>query len=125
VSSRGGDLKRLTTVDSAHGESGQRWPIVLDDGNTVLYTSWRGDNATARIGVASLKTGESKTLDLAGTFPFGYIDGEVVFARADGAIVSVPVNLAKREVTGDPVILATGVLIGGRGPAKAALTKSG
>jgi eukaryotic-like serine/threonine-protein kinase len=125
VSARGGDLKRLTQLDSAHGEVGQRWPVVLDDGNTVLYTSWHGDNSTARIAMASVKTGESKTLDLAGTFAFGYVDGEILFARADGAVVSVPVNLRNGEVTGDPVILASGVLVGLRGPAKAALTKSG
>jgi Tol biopolymer transport system component/tRNA A-37 threonylcarbamoyl transferase component Bud32 len=125
VSARGGDPKPLTVVDSAHGEVGHRWPVVVDDGNTVLYASWRGDNATARIGVASIKTGKSKTLDLAGTFPFGYVDGEAVFARADGAIVSVPVDLKRGEVTGDPLILASGVLVGARGPAKAALTKSG
>jgi len=125
VSAGGGDLKPLTKIDSTHGEVSHRWPVALDDGNTVLYTSWRGDISTARIGVASLKTGESKTLDLAGTFPFGFIDGEIVFARADGAIVSVPANLSKGEVTGDPVILASGVLVGGRGPAKAALTPSG
>jgi Tol biopolymer transport system component/tRNA A-37 threonylcarbamoyl transferase component Bud32 len=125
VSARGGNPRPLTKVDSAHGEIAQRWPVLLDDGNTVLYTSWRGDNQTARIGVASIKTGKSKTLDLAGTYPFGYIDGEAVFARGDGAIVSVPVDLGKGEVTGDPMILASGVLIGSRGPAKAALTGSG
>jgi eukaryotic-like serine/threonine-protein kinase len=125
VSARGGDPKPLTKADSAHGEIGQRWPVVLDDGNTVLYTSWHGDNQTARIGVASIKTGKSKTLDLPGTFPFAYVDGEAVFARADGAIVSVAVDLDKGEVTGDPLILASGVLVGTRGPAKAALTNSG
>lgn len=125
VSARGGDPKPLTKVDSAHGEIGHRWPVVLDDGNTVLYTSWKGDNTTARIGIASIKSGKSKALDLAGTFPFGYVDGKAIFARADGAIVAVPVDLGKGEVTGDPVILASGVLVGARGPAKAALTKAG
>lgn len=125
VSARGGELQRLTTLDSAHGETSQRWPVALDDGKTILYTSWHGDLSTAKIGMASLETGESKTLDLAGTYAFEYVDGDVIFARADGAIVAVPVNLRRREVTGDPTILASGVLVGARGPAKAALTKSG
>jgi Serine/threonine protein kinase len=124
VSVRGGTLLPVTKIDSAGGEFEQRWPLMLEDGKTILYTSWKTDLSNARIGIATLD-GKSAALDLAGVYPFGYVDGHLVYARQDGAIVAVPVNLRKREITGDPVTLASGLLIGGRGPAKAAVANTG
>jgi len=125
VASNGGAIRAVTKADSAHGETSQRWPQVLPDGKTVLYTSWHSSNENARIGIASLETGECTVLDVAGTYAFGVIENHLIYARSDGAIIAIPVDIRHRRVSGDPVTLATDVAVGGRGPAKAALSASG
>ena len=122
----GGTPSRFTRPDTARGELSQRWPRVLADGKTVLYTSWgNGGLQTARIGTASLETGESTILDLAGSYPFGIYEGHLVYARADGALMAAPFDLRRGRVTGDVVPVLDGVTIGGGGPSKAALSESG
>lgn len=104
-----------------------RWPRVLPDGNTVLYVSWpQGGLAGARIGVASLSTGESKVLDLAGTSPLGIFDGQLFYVSTASALTAVPFDLASRTVTGAPRALIEGIDINvGVGAARAALSESG
>jgi Tol biopolymer transport system component len=123
VPARGGTPERVTVADSAHGDNDHRWPTVLDDGRTVLFTIWKDRNENARIGVASLETGEYGPLDVLGTYALGLVDGRLIYARADSTIVAVPVDLKGRRTTGDPVVLAAHVVVGQRGPAKAAMTR--
>jgi hypothetical protein len=78
----------------------QRWPVTLADGETVLYTSWRGSAASARIGVASLRGGAGQVLDIAGSFPVGVTNGCLVYADTAGRILAAPFNLRQRRITG-------------------------
>ncbi len=127
VSASEGSPSPFTKPDSAKGELSQRWPRVLGDGKTVLYTSWgSGGLQTARIGIASLETGECTILDVAGSYPFGIYEGQLIYARADGALMATPFDLRRRRVTGDAVAVVDGVTIGGSGGAsKATLSESG
>jgi serine/threonine-protein kinase len=126
VAASGGTPSPFTRPDSAGGEFSQRFPQVLADGKTVLYTSWgSGGLQTARIGVASLETGESTILDLLGSSPFGVYEGHLLYARADGALMAAPFDLGRRTVTGSSVAVLDGLAIGGSGVAKAALSESG
>jgi serine/threonine protein kinase len=126
VAASGPTPSPLTRPDSAKGELSQRWPRVLADGKTVLYTSWgSGGLATARIGIASLETGESTILDVAGTHPFGVYEGHLVYARADGALMATPFDLRRRRATGNAIIVAEGVTTTTSGSSKAALSESG
>ena len=126
VAASGPTPSPFTRPDSAKGELSQRWPHVLADGKTVLYTSWgSGGVQTARIGVASLETGESAILDVPGSYPLGVYYGNLVYARADGALMAVPFDLGRRRITGSSVAVLDGLSIGGSGVAKAALSPSG
>ncbi len=126
VAASGGTPSPFTKPDSAKGELSQRWPRVLADGKTVLYTSWGSAGLpTARIGIASLETGESTILDVIGSYPFGVYEGHLIYGRADGALMAAPFALGRRRVTGDPVAVLNGVSMGGAGPAKATLSESG
>jgi Tol biopolymer transport system component len=126
VSASEGSPNPFTKPDSARGELSQRWPHVLADGKTVLYTSWgSGGLQTARIGVASLETGECTILDVIGSYPFGVYEGHLIYARADGALMATPFDLGRRQVTGDAVAVLDGLSIGGAGVAKATLSASG
>jgi Tol biopolymer transport system component len=99
---------------------------VLADGSTVLYTSWgSGGLPTARIGVASLRTGECTILDVAGTYPLGIVEGHLLYARADGALMAAPFDVRRLRITGEAFSVVDGVAIGALGAAKAALAESG
>jgi len=125
VAAAGGSPSPFTKPDSAKGELSQRWPRVLADGKTVLYTSWgSGGLQTARIGIASLETGESTILDAAGSSPFGIYAGYLVYARADGALMAAPVDL-RRRTSGEAVTVADSATIGNNGVSKAAISESG
>ena len=53
VPASGGSPEPFTTRDAALGEIGHRWPQVLPDGETVLFTVWAQDPRQTRVAVAS------------------------------------------------------------------------
>ena len=123
----GGSLTRVAPLDSAHGETGQRWPLALDDGETVLYQSvLTGTAARAgfTIGVASLTKHTSKLLDLPGALmPLAVLDGHLVYSTVDGSLMAVPFDSRSARVTGAPVPVGEGLApsIGG----SAAISRTG
>jgi serine/threonine-protein kinase len=126
VSGVDGAVRPFATPDTAGGELSQRWPRVLDDGMTVLYTSWGGGGlAGAKIGVVSLETGQGAILPVLGSNPLGVVDGQLLFARADGALMAIPIDLAGRRVTGEAITLVEGVAIAPDGASDATLSASG
>jgi serine/threonine-protein kinase len=104
-----------------------RWPLVLPDGDTMLYVSWPpGGVAGARLAVASLATGESTVLDVAGSYPLGVADGQLFYVSGEGTVSAVPFDVRARRVTGAPRALLAGVDVNaGVGAARAALATSG
>ena len=54
VSVAGGELAALTQPDSAKGETDHLWPIATADGGSVVFVSWSGVLATARLAITSL-----------------------------------------------------------------------
>jgi serine/threonine-protein kinase len=127
VPAAGGVLRQFAFPDTAHGELSMRWPRLLADGKTVLYTSWptNGVLSNARIGIASLESGEHTVLDLPGGYAFGVFDGRLVYARVDGPIMSVPIDVRRRRLLGEPSVLVAGVEIGLAGASKATLSDNG
>ncbi len=127
VAAAGGTVRAITKLDSARRESSQRWPRALSDGKTVLYASFLagGGLAAARIGIASIETGATTVLNVEGDYPFGVFDGHLVYARSDGAIMAVPIDLARRRVNGEPMLMLGNVAMGGAGASKAALSDNG
>ncbi|MFI5312177.1 MAG: protein kinase, partial [Gemmatimonadales bacterium] len=125
VPATGGTPRQVTRPDSSAKEISQRFPLALADGKTVVYTSWFGGLNSARIGVASLETGKSTTLDVPGTSPLGLIDGRLVFASSSGSLMAVPFSARKGTVAGAQVPVADGVLLDGLGGAKASLSATG
>jgi Tol biopolymer transport system component len=124
VPSGGGQPRALTRL--APGEVQQRWPIVLADGETVLYTSYQDENDPdkARIGIASLRGGAAVPLELPGVRAIGLIDGHVVYASGD-EIRAARVDLRARRVIGPAVTLVEGVEVGGGGIVSTALSANG
>jgi serine/threonine-protein kinase len=115
------------TLPRLPGESAREWPRVMGDGEHVLYASWQagGGLSTARIAVTSVKTRKSTILDVTGVCPLGVVDGMLVFVTAGQDVMAVPFDRNAMRVTGDPVPVERGVLLGGRGSCKAAVSPGG
>jgi len=126
VAATGGSATLLVEPDSAGNELLQLWPHALPDGENVLYSSWERSEATsARIAMASLTTGKRTGLGVSGTFPLGIVDGTLVYGSAAGAVVASSFDVRRRRVAGDPVTVATDVVIGVAGATKAAMSPGG
>ena len=51
-------------------------------------------------------------LDVPGAYAFGVFDGRLVYARPDGPIMSVPIDVRRRRILGEPIVLMAGVSMG-------------
>jgi serine/threonine-protein kinase len=70
VPAAGGAVAALTTLDSDKGEISHRWPQVLPDGKSLIFTIWTGPgNDERRIVSLSLATGERHDLVPGGDSP--------------------------------------------------------
>jgi len=126
VSAEGGEPRPLTSVDSAAGEFDHRWPHALPDGRSVVFTIWNGSLPTARLGVASLETGEVRDLGIPGTNP-QYVDtGYLVYASPEGALRAVAFDMGAGELAGDPATVINSVpVVSGTGAASFAISLNG
>ena len=124
VPADGGPPKPLTTLDTANGEQAQRGPHVVADGKWVLFYSWRGSIESSKIGIATLATGETRYVDIAGS-PIGIVDGLLIYATSGDGFFAVPFDVGHARVTGTPVRLGDHVPITGTGVARAALSQEG
>ena len=103
VSASGGELKVLTTPDTAHGEVDHVFPSVLPNGRAVLFTiTASGPIETAQVAVLDLTTGHYKTLIHGGRQAEFVEPGYLVYAVA-GTLRAVRFDPVKLEVVSDPV----------------------
>jgi serine/threonine-protein kinase len=99
----------LTTL--AEDELSHRYPHLLPDGRSVLFTIkpagvLRFDDA--RIGIADLETGEHRVLSERGTFASYLASGHLVVAR-EGGLLAAPFDLATLRTTGGAVPVLEGL----------------
>jgi eukaryotic-like serine/threonine-protein kinase len=124
----GGPHIELTVADSAGGEL-HRSPVGTNDGETVLFQSYRGSNVSnARVGIASLRTGEWKVFDELPGVPLGVLEGLLIYHDGTSTIFGVPFDIRSWQLTGTRIALLQDVTVhpssGGRA-ALAALSSSG
>ena len=122
-----GALSRPTAIDVTSGSGlGFRWPLALDDGETVLFNTWgSGGVAGATIAAASLATGKIVPLNISGTFALRVIDGLLIYGATTGAIMAVPFDAKRMRVTGNSVPVAQDVVVDAAGAVKAAVSAGG
>ena len=122
----GGPGRRLCRNDPA-GSKVESSPLVLDDGETVLYSSWPSLSFTnAKLAVASLSTGTCTILDIDGLQPLGVVGRRVLYVSNAGALTAVEIDLAARRVISAPVPVLTDIVVhASSGTAQAALSSSG
>ena len=110
VSDSGGTPAILTRPNHEQGEAEHFLPSVLPDGRGVLFTIL--DQAgTTRVAVLDSRTQSQKVL-IPGAVSAHYVDGGFLVYAAAGTVSAVGFDLNTLELRGEPVPLATGVLMG-------------
>jgi serine/threonine-protein kinase len=127
VNPAGGALVPFTRTDSTRKELSHRFPRVLADGKTVLFTIYFGSTRQSEIGMTSLDDGMVVPLGIQGAKPLGVVDDRLVYVRWDGMIMAVPFDVRHRKATGAPAAVQDSVRMwyGSGGDASAFLTSSG
>jgi serine/threonine-protein kinase len=120
-----GGGERVHLLSSPVAAQPVRWPLVLPDGKTVLYTRWGGSIASAHIGVASLATGEMHDLGVQGSSPIGVLDGYLIYAGLNDGLYAVAFDARRLRVTGQPMLVVDKVYVSVTGGAMAALSPTG
>ncbi len=123
LSAGGGVAQELVPLDAAAGETAQRRPFVLRRDRMVLYASTTADGRTT-LAMVSLADGRRSRLGIEGVQALGMVDGRLVYARADGNLMAVPLDVAAMRVTGATVELRERVETSGIGT-RVALSEAG
>ncbi len=110
VDARGGTPQPLTQLDRSTDERSHRWPQVLPDGRTVLFTVDFMDSTfdDAALEVVSLDTGERHTLFQGGAHGRYVPGGHIIYGRG-GQLFAVPFDATRLKITGTPVPVLEGV----------------
>ena len=103
VSSDGGEPVRVHPVRQPTEERLQLAPRAVDGGRLIFYSSTRASNLDLTLGVITTATGEAKVLTgLRGARALGLINGFLVYARIDGALMATPFDV-KTLTAGTPI----------------------
>jgi eukaryotic-like serine/threonine-protein kinase len=129
ISSEGGTPVPITQPDASKGDRSHRWPFLLPDGRSVLYTIARSDITTfddAVIAMRDLHTGVETELVRGGSFPvYLAATGHLLYSRA-GTLLAVPLDLEHRTARGPAVTVLTNVVTYPfTGGAEVAISESG
>jgi Tol biopolymer transport system component len=116
VSASGGVPSPVTKLAEARGETAQRWPSFLPDGQHFLYLggSYRrtgGESPTIYVG--SLGSPESKLL-LRVNSNAAYAQGYLLYrSEGEGSLVAQPFDTRRLEMTGDAIPVVQQVQVQG------------
>jgi serine/threonine-protein kinase len=110
-------------IPTAEGQFAIRFPLILPNGNDVLYSATHF--GTRHLFLRSLSGGAPIDLEITGNRPLGYLEGQLIYTAPGGALMAVPFNAKRRIVTGPPVPVEQDVLVDAQGGASAALSASG
>ena len=117
----GGPIETLASRDTAMGQVFLIFPDVLPNGKGVLAQL----GATQGPMIALIADGEIDLL-FPGTFPRYASSGHILYLRDDGALLAVPFDQDRLEVTGPPVAMIEGVASGAYfGAGKFAISENG
>jgi serine/threonine-protein kinase len=103
ISVEGGSPSPASRLDPARDEVSHRWPQVLPDGRSVLFTIVTG-KGIQRIGHLSLQTGEHRVLLEGGSFARYVPTGHLIYV-SEGGLVAVPFDVDNQKPPGRAVPL--------------------
>jgi serine/threonine-protein kinase len=105
VSASGGTAQEFTRIDKSRDEVSHRWPQVLSDRKTLLFTVWTGPGWDEKHLEVQVGEGGAHRRLVPGASTARFIStGHLLYSKADNLIVA-PFDLASLSVTGPPVTL--------------------
>ncbi|HEX9614487.1 MAG TPA: protein kinase, partial [Bacteroidota bacterium] len=110
VSAEGGEPQAVSILDSTNREISHRFPQVMPDGNTIIYTVKQDNISTfddALIVAQRLDTGERTVLIRGGTYGRYVPTGHLVYVRGS-FIYAVPMDPSTLTVKGQPTMIEKG-----------------
>jgi serine/threonine-protein kinase len=125
VTASGGEPKQLTTplrFQSEKREHSHLYPHILPEDKGVLFTIFNpGQNLIATL---SFETGQKKTLIERGSCAHYVQTGHLIYSLA-GDLIAVPFDLKAMKVTGSPLPVVEGVMLGWYGTAHFSVSRNG
>jgi hypothetical protein len=112
INANGTEAAPLTAEQFVKGEASHRWPFFLPDGEHFLF--WAGqfvnspDDRISGIYIGSLKGGAKKFVTRSLSNP-GYANGYLFYMSDQRTLVTVPIDVSKGQVTGEPRVVGEGV----------------
>ena len=104
VAAAGGTPRPVTTLDSARGETGHRFPVFLPDGEHFLYAAVPPRAGAFDIFVGSITPSTHDLLLSAQTTPAISDAGYLLFVRK-GSLVAQRFDAKRRTLSGEPVAI--------------------
>src|SRR5262249_7163426 len=110
IAASGGSPTQLTNTDPSRGEFTHRWPLLLPDGNRLIYLS-RGEsaNVSSTIYLSSLERPQDRTLLIKDTSaapaysPMHGTHPEYLYWLRQQALVAQPFDSKRGRLSGDAV----------------------
>ncbi|HEY4099323.1 MAG TPA: protein kinase [Gemmatimonadales bacterium] len=107
----GGAFQPLTRVTDTARDT-HIWPIVLDDGTTLLFSVWHGGNAAnTPIEEASVTNGVTRPVGVNGVRALGMVGNVLIYLQLDGNVMAVPLDRRSWHASGTPVPLLDSIPI--------------
>ncbi len=107
----GGKLLEFTHPDTSTHET-HLWPLVLDDGKTIVLTVESGVvREGARLALTSLDDGVVHPLGVVGLRALGVVAGQLVYLQADGNVMAIPFDARRHQVQGSPVLVLDSIAL--------------
>ena len=109
----GAKAQSFTALDTAAGESDQRFPMVLADGKKIIFTSQIRDRSASAehsaIEIADLRTGKHHVVVEPASIARYVEPGYLVYITPTKALMAAPFDARAGKLTGNPVLLADDV----------------
>ena len=102
-----------------------RWrPFLLPGGEAVVFQSGN-DMSTVRLALVEVESGSVTDLGVGGSNPQYVSTGHLVFGHADQALMAVPFDLGRRQVTGEPFTVLPDIWVQSNGSTQFDVSETG
>jgi len=123
VPADGGAPVVLSRPDTAHGESQQWGPRVVNDRFVAYVVVGTTGMSSNRVGILDRRTGRATLTTMYGTTVIGSVDDRVLWVTSTGRVMAAPID--RNGTLGPARLVLEDVLVRPGGAAKATLSKNG